>query len=424
RSQNWLARKIWGKDNPLPADPYTTLSQIAPGGQGQGQGQDTVISSIDEDRGGKDARGMAENGGGDGGRAMSVTRRRRGEGGFYVDEHGREFTLEEWQEGLLRPAQGEGEGEGEREYVPAKTWRGLRSLRPSEWDAQAGYKGFVSEKKVQEKQHVELAVQRACVEIYALKQHGSDIDCVYKATSALDAEGRTRVCTKTSFERLPNAEVVLRFADEGAKMDIVGSIMAERGEGEEVVEQEGLGDKQEDGAAGQITEVEESAQREDEGMVAKDMQESMQQHQSPSTIEDAEQVSAATVQEDAQTEGSITGPVDQSWRTIPLTNPELKFAIMKRTCQLLGLRIPDPQIASINDTTSLLNALLQKPKPNKLVEEMVSGGRLEGLKNVQVFRKRYTVIDREEEVGRLKLIETELVKRGLPIKRSLLVKRK
>ena len=57
----------------------------------------------------------------------------------YVDREGREYSREEWEEGLIDEEEGVEEGE----YVPATTWHGVKSLKASEWDALAGYKGYV-----------------------------------------------------------------------------------------------------------------------------------------------------------------------------------------------------------------------------------------------------------------------------------------
>ena len=237
---------------------------------------------------------------------------------------------------------------------------------------------FVSVVKTQERQDVELAIQRACVEIYALKQDEHDIDLVYKSTSPFDASGWKRLCAETSFERLPNGKMTLKFANEETRMVILDSMVAENAK---------------------LKQVQKNIESSEDGI---DAEEGAQQFLEDTTSADDYKIK--------------TGLHDQTWRDIPLADAELKFALLKRTCQLLGLRIPDPQIAKIDNTQSLLETLLKKSKPKKLVEEIGKDGRLEGLKNLQVVGRRYSVIDREEEVGRLKLVEKELLKRRLPIR--------
>ena len=50
-----------------------------------------------------------------------------------------------------------------------------------------------------------------------------------------------------------------------------------------------------------------------------------------------------------------------------------------------------------------------------LVDEIESSGKLENLPNVKVYGRRVTPIDKEMFVGRWKVIESELKKRGLPV---------
>ena len=106
-------------------------------------------------------------------------------------------------------------------------------------------------------------------------------------------------------------------------------------------------------------------------------------------------------------------PPDRSWLDIPLADPSLKFAILKRTSQILGLRIPDPQVASINDISSLLGVLVQKPKPRKLAKEIKKDMRLQGLKNLKMFGTRWKDDQKDIEMGRAKVIWRELRKRGI-----------
>lgn len=83
--------------------------------------------------------------------------------------------------------------------------------------------------------------------------------------------------------------------------------------------------------------------------------------------------------------------------------------------QLTGTRIPDPIIATIHDVHSLYAYLLQPPKPKKLAQTLLLDERITSLPNVKVYPRRVTPIDKDHAVGRWKVIETELVKRGLPV---------
>ena len=83
--------------------------------------------------------------------------------------------------------------------------------------------------------------------------------------------------------------------------------------------------------------------------------------------------------------------------------------------QLTGKRIPDPVIGMLHTTKQLVEHLVQKPKPKKLAELLLSKEDLISMPNVQIYDRRYTPIDKEKEVGRWKVIERELQKRGLPV---------
>ena len=88
--------------------------------------------------------------------------------------------------------------------------------------------------------------------------------------------------------------------------------------------------------------------------------------------------------------------------------------VIKRVMQLTGTRIPDPVIADIKNTKLLLSHLVKKPKPKKLVENL-RASEVADLPNVQILERRYTFVHKERELGRWKVIEQELEKRGLPI---------
>lgn len=83
--------------------------------------------------------------------------------------------------------------------------------------------------------------------------------------------------------------------------------------------------------------------------------------------------------------------------------------------QLTGKRIPDHEIEGLDSTKALLGLLVKKPKPKKLAEFLMVNHKLIDLPNVQIMDRRYTPIDREKEIGRWKVIESELQKRGLPV---------
>ncbi|OJD12766.1 hypothetical protein AJ78_06683 [Emergomyces pasteurianus Ep9510] len=110
-------------------------------------------------------------------------------------------------------------------------------------------------------------------------------------------------------------------------------------------------------------------------------------------------------------------PKNLDFLGISLADPEFKFAYLKRVSQLTGYRIPDPEVAKMTKPSRVVNFLseVSKPKPKKLAEQLLQDKRLISLPNVKIMDRRYTPIDKEKEIGRWKIIEEELTKRGLPV---------
>ena len=85
--------------------------------------------------------------------------------------------------------------------------------------------------------------------------------------------------------------------------------------------------------------------------------------------------------------------------------------------QLTGIRIPDPVLGGAETLRSIYIYQLEalKPKPKKLADVLVKKADLADLPNVKIMTRRYTPVDKEKEVGRWKVIEAELKRRGLPV---------
>lgn len=60
-------------------------------------------------------------------------------------------------------------------------------------------------------------------------------------------------------------------------------------------------------------------------------------------------------------------------------------------------------------------AILTKPKPKKLAFTLLANEELMANRNIQVRGGRQTPVHRDRAVGRWKLIEEELVNKGLPV---------
>lgn len=93
--------------------------------------------------------------------------------------------------------------------------------------------------------------------------------------------------------------------------------------------------------------------------------------------------------------------------------------IHKRVYQLTGHRIPDAKLAPLRTAQHLVAHISRPSRSNKVLDEIRSpsgrGGELLNLPNVKVYSRRVTPIDKEVWVGRWKVIEAELKKRGLPV---------
>ncbi|KAI1267916.1 ribosomal subunit 39S-domain-containing protein [Xylariaceae sp. FL1019] len=107
---------------------------------------------------------------------------------------------------------------------------------------------------------------------------------------------------------------------------------------------------------------------------------------------------------------------DQSWKSVQLTDPRLRFAVTKRVFQLTGQLVPDHRLPLLSDVSSLLQTITTPPKPVTLTQEIqLNRQELVNMPNVSVATKRVTKAHKEEKLGRLKIMQAELEKRGLPL---------
>jgi hypothetical protein len=81
--------------------------------------------------------------------------------------------------------------------------------------------------------------------------------------------------------------------------------------------------------------------------------------------------------------------------------------------QLTGIRIPDAALKSANTAKAFLTHLITPPKPRKLVEALAQKPELIRLGNVTVYPARRSFSDKENQIGRWKVIKRELKVRGL-----------
>ncbi|ODM17172.1 hypothetical protein SI65_07571 [Aspergillus cristatus] len=105
---------------------------------------------------------------------------------------------------------------------------------------------------------------------------------------------------------------------------------------------------------------------------------------------------------------------DKGFLSLALNDPAAKFAFLKRFSQLSG-HFPDPTLHSISNVKEVVDLILKtlNPKPTKLADQLFNKTSLQNRSNVKIFAKKQKASDRDEEMGRKKVIEAELRARGL-----------
>ncbi|KAK4090832.1 hypothetical protein PCL_03440 [Purpureocillium lilacinum] len=105
---------------------------------------------------------------------------------------------------------------------------------------------------------------------------------------------------------------------------------------------------------------------------------------------------------------------DPAWKSIAL-DEQAKFAVRKRLYQLTGNLVPDAKLAAATTVKHILTLAAKEPKPQKLTQLLSRRDDLQRLSNVKVHSRKIRAIEKETVVGRWKVIEEELKKRGLPV---------
>ncbi|EFZ02764.1 Ribosomal protein L50, mitochondria [Metarhizium robertsii ARSEF 23] len=105
---------------------------------------------------------------------------------------------------------------------------------------------------------------------------------------------------------------------------------------------------------------------------------------------------------------------DASWKGLVLDD-QLKFALRKRLYQLTGTLIADAKLGAAHTVRHVLTLASKKSQPKKLAELLETRSDVQELANVKVHSRKIGPIDKETALGRWKVIEEELTKRGLPV---------
>ena len=306
-------------------------------------------------------------------------------------------------------------------YEPAKTWDGLKAVGGKEnwydenWNRKHPFNGFLPKQKVTDADETTAALHRAMVEVFALQQAGIPISKVAEAAVSQDYTYEVEITPSAS-------GVSVQFPESFSLQDLLQTLSPEVDETKEKVAPT---ESEEDFAADRST------------------IDTMHTEYTPTTIDETSEKGNPTESEedvaaDRSEEDPLTGKTfnvdswNPSWKEISLENPEVKFAVssilyiitevtnttiqvLKRTLQLTGVRFPDSAIPSSNTAKTILNHLITPPKPRKLFDALKVKEDLLTLPNVSVYQSKITFKDKEETVGRWKVIEQELRARGLPL---------
>ncbi|PYI10557.1 hypothetical protein BO78DRAFT_393977 [Aspergillus sclerotiicarbonarius CBS 121057] len=268
-------------------------------------------------------------------------------------------------------------------YEPATSWHGLERVGhlggwsdapPSEADT---YGSFGPKKKLYKKGPLSLAAHQAAVEIslmHALNKPLTNVcNVVEHDKSVFKMIWQTKILPNST-----NWGEALEYRNENAKKSLFY-----------IFEQIGSAQPETAKPADENAEVEEF--------------EDFEEFEDPSG---AASKQAFFGYQDARFKGFLT---------LPLTDPATKFAFLKRFSQLSGHFFPDnivSQISTVKQAVDYIQGQLH-PKPKKLAEHLENNKRLQAMPNIKIFSKRQTTLHRDDEMGRRKIIESELRARGL-----------
>ncbi|KAJ6256036.1 hypothetical protein Dda_9128 [Drechslerella dactyloides] len=105
--------------------------------------------------------------------------------------------------------------------------------------------------------------------------------------------------------------------------------------------------------------------------------------------------------------GNIPRAASDEWMNLPLTDEILKFAVIKRSTQLTGIRLNDPIINDVRTVNQLLKRFLQiaaQSQTERLAPVLEANTELKVAPNVAVHPYQLKFTDRERAVGRLETI--------------------
>lgn len=303
-------------------------------------------------------------------------------------------------------------------YVPATTWDGLESVggfgedSTSTGDPEHQFQGFMTSAQLTSPSELTMALHQAAVEIYTL--HGAQ----RSLASATKMEGSTDLTADVQIVPSNNAlRVDLLYPSDETRDDILSSVktIVAGGPGDRTTEERF---EEEQG---------QELDRHGENALLPEHTDTHGTHNATATeawrptarwaVEEQRlrrQPSKSHEQFIEQLEAQISS-WNPDWLSTQLTGPHIKFAMVKRVMQLTGRRIPDHVISKLGSLHDLHDFLMQPPKAKKLAHVLMEDEQLKSLLNVKVIPKRVTPINDDLAVGRWKVIENELLQRGLQV---------
>ncbi|KAF2457753.1 ribosomal subunit 39S-domain-containing protein [Lineolata rhizophorae] len=299
------------------------------------------------------------------------------------------------------------------EYQEAKTWDGLawvggeafvEAMKPS-----PKYRKYGPATQLQETDDIHEALHRAVVEVLILREEGEDLVKACHAPITPELNWASSVAVQPSED---GESVTLEYHEPMARTYIL-ELMKSNNESQSAADAEGKEGGVEDQEVGA---EDQRAAAEEEQLAAENEQPTADEEHV--TVEE-EQVASEEEQQVTTTPGKASNAFEgyrhSNWMAVPLSDMELKFAVIKRAMQLTGIHVSDPAINDINTVGNLATAMITPPPPKKLAQHLAQSEELAELPNVRVFGRRVTPIDKEKRIGRWKIIEEELRRLDLPV---------
>lgn len=279
-------------------------------------------------------------------------------------------------------------------YIPAASGEGLEEVgsvadwweNDKHWAPSMNYVGFSRREKITDAAVLEAMTRRAVVETLAVKHIEGD-----RALTGTWMTGGREAMLKA-------LAVDVQVSEDGA-VSLTGDLQA-------VVE--GL----KPAPQAEVQEIEPEVEQLERQEGLETAQETAVQEEDAAVVSDQEAYSDVLPSEDAHQLRKSWG---NSWKSVSIEDPTLKFALNKRIQQLTGHIINDAKLITVRNVASYLSVLVKPPPPKKLVELLERKGDLPSLPNVKVYPRRVTPVDKERMVGRWKVIVNELQKRDLPV---------